>query len=194
MHKIQFGSPSLSCRGVQKALSDFEGCGDLETLPADIALRSDCAAQFLKHSPQGPISVTASDSLAVSRGEGLIVKLYVEGDELAALRGAACTVKTASNIILAMGAHPLVTRRTGIDPVECLRLLSTWRTCTFIAAESSVYLDIRRPVFDQLPLSRLSWNWKERSSAKITERTHAQRAKALHIRREGHHPQTPPVG
>src|SRR5262249_28808798 len=29
-------------------------------------------------------------------------------------------------------------------------------------------------------LSCLSWNWRERSSVKITERAHAKRAKALH--------------
>jgi hypothetical protein len=53
--------------------------------------------------------------------------------------------------VLAMEAHPLVTRRTGVDPVECLRLLSSWRAFTFIAAESGASLDIRTPVFDQLP-------------------------------------------
>src|SRR3989442_2230879 len=39
-------------------------------------------------------------------------------------------------------------------------------------------------------LSCLSWNWRERSSVKITERTHAKRAEALHCRREGWHPKT----
>ena len=37
-------------------------------------------------------------------------------------------------------------------------------------------------------LSCLSWNWRERSSVKITERAHAKRAKALHWGREGCHP------
>jgi hypothetical protein len=53
--------------------------------------------------------------------------------------------------VLAMEAHPLVNRRTGVDPVECLRLLSSWRAFTFIAAESGASLDIRTPVLDQLP-------------------------------------------
>src|SRR2546422_8082002 len=39
-------------------------------------------------------------------------------------------------------------------------------------------------------LSCLSWNWRERSSVKITERTHAKRAEALHCGREGWHPKT----
>src|SRR6266849_6502302 len=39
-------------------------------------------------------------------------------------------------------------------------------------------------------VSCLNWNWRERSSVKITERTHAKRAEALHCRREGWHPKT----
>jgi hypothetical protein len=50
-----------------------------------------------------------------------------------------------------MEAHPLVARRTGIDPIEYLRLLSTWRSFIFIAAENGASLDIKFPVFDQLP-------------------------------------------
>jgi hypothetical protein len=45
-----------------------------------------------------------------------------------------------------------------------------------------------------LPVSCLSWNWRGRSSVKITERTHEKRAKALHRRREGCHPEAAFVG
>src|SRR5882762_8764533 len=38
-------------------------------------------------------------------------------------------------------------------------------------------------------MSCLSWNWRGRSSVKITERTHEKRAKTLHRRREGGHPE-----
>ena len=37
----------------------------------------------------------------------------------------------------------------------------------------------------KLSVSCLSWNWRGRSSVKITERTHEKRAKTLHRRREG---------
>src|SRR5271170_1433912 len=60
--------------------------------------------------------------------------------------------------------------------------------------KQAVALTLLGQYAQEMEVSRLSWNWKERSSVKITERTLAQRAKALHIRREGHHPQTPPVG
>ncbi|MGA7791571.1 MAG: hypothetical protein WCA19_00945, partial [Candidatus Acidiferrales bacterium] len=43
-------------------------------------------------------------------------------------------------------------------------------------------------------LSCLSWNWRGRSSVKITERTHAKRAKTLHRRGEGGHSTTALVG
>src|SRR5258708_7504060 len=39
-------------------------------------------------------------------------------------------------------------------------------------------------------MSCLSWNWRGRSSVKITERTHAKRAKTLHRRGEGGHSTT----
>jgi len=43
-------------------------------------------------------------------------------------------------------------------------------------------------------VSCLSWNWRGRSSVKITERTHAKRAQALHGGREGCHPEAALVG
>ena len=43
-------------------------------------------------------------------------------------------------------------------------------------------------------LSCPSWNWRERSSVKITERAHAKRAKALHWGRESCHPKAALAG
>jgi FkbM family methyltransferase len=139
---------------IPRALADFQGNGILEIPSSDIDIDLrilDYAAQYLKRSPEGNISVTTIDSLAISPSESLILKLDIEGGELAALRGAARTVQTASNIVLTLEAHPLVTRRTGVDPIEYLRLLASWRTFTFVAAESGMSLDTKRPVFDQHP-------------------------------------------
>src|SRR5271166_3964730 len=41
----------------------------------------------------------------------------------------------------------------------------------------------------EVPVSCLSWNWRERSSVKITERTYEKREKALHRGREGSYPE-----
>jgi Tfp pilus assembly protein PilF len=50
------------------------------------------------------------------------------------------------------------------------------------------------PAFPVARVSCLSWNWRRRSSVKITERTYEKRAKALHWRREGCHPEATFVG
>jgi hypothetical protein len=42
----------------------------------------------------------------------------------------------------------------------------------------------------QIRVCCLSWNWRERSSVKITVRTHAKKTKALHRGRESSHPKT----
>jgi hypothetical protein len=42
-------------------------------------------------------------------------------------------------------------------------------------------------------LSRLSWNWRKRSFAKIAERTYEKRAQALRRRRESSHPEATPL-
>jgi hypothetical protein len=44
-----------------------------------------------------------------------------------------------------------------------------------------------------MPVSRLSWNWRKRSFAKIAERTYEKRAQALHRRRESHHSEETPL-
>lgn len=145
----------VAVQAIPKALADFEGFGDLEMPPANIAefseLALDHASRFITSSPSGLISVTTIDLSVAAPRENIVIKLDIEGGELAALRGAAHTVQSASNIIVAIEAHPLVTKRTGIDPVECLRLLSTWRNFSFIVAETGVPVNIKLPVFSQLP-------------------------------------------
>jgi hypothetical protein len=46
----------------------------------------------------------------------------------------------------------------------------------------------------KMRLSCLSWNWRERSSVKITEGTHEKRKKALHRRRKSSHLETALAG
>jgi hypothetical protein len=47
-------------------------------------------------------------------------------------------------------------------------------------------------------LSRLSWNWRKRSSVKITERTYEEGTEAFHTRRKSSHleaaSESPPGG
>ncbi len=83
--------------------------------------------------------------------ESLVIKVDVEGGELAVLRGAARTIAAAQNVILAIEAHPDVTARTGVDPVECLQLLSSFRTFRFNIGETGLELNTTQAVFEQIP-------------------------------------------
>jgi FkbM family methyltransferase len=153
------GRLSLSAEAIPKALGDFEGSGKLELPSAEIGELAefplDHAACFLTPSPEGSIPVTTVDSLSLAPGGSLIVKLDVEGGEWAALRGSANAIQSASRVVIVIEAHPLVTRRTGVDPVECLRLLASWRPFSFVAGETNTQVHINRPVFDQLPPTRV---------------------------------------
>lgn len=130
----------------KQAVSDFSGHGRL-CRPSG----GDYAAQYLESAPDGPINVTTIDSLSLPPGQNVVLKLDLEGGELAALRGAARTVKAADNIVIAIEAHPEVAKRTCVDPVECLRLLSTWRQFEFVAGETGTPIKTDRAIFDQLP-------------------------------------------
>jgi FkbM family methyltransferase len=153
--KYNFDRLHVSAEAIPKALADFEGFGRLRMPSQDIAELSewplDHAARFLEASPDGPIEVTSVDALAAPTGAGLILKLDIEGGELAAIRGASRTIAGAANMIVGIEANPLVSRRMGIDPVECLRLLAETRKFTFIVAETNKELSISLPVFEQVP-------------------------------------------
>jgi mannose-6-phosphate isomerase-like protein (cupin superfamily) len=66
--------------------------------------------------------------------------------------------------------------------------------CVFLPARKAHAFKIASPEIRMLVMSCLSWNWRGRSSVKITERTHEKRTKALHRRREGCHPEAALVG
>src|SRR6266481_5764391 len=74
--------------------------------------------------------------------------------------------------------------------VRSLKIISNM-SLIWLRIRTSSDLQIRLPKDD---LSCLSWNWRRRSSVKITERTHEKRAKTLHRRREGGHPEAALVG
>ena len=79
--------------------------------------------------------MTNIDSLNV-RGGNIAIKLDIEGGELNALKGAVETVTSAHECVITLEAHPMVARRTGQDPVECLRFLTALRPFHFIIAET----------------------------------------------------------
>lgn len=134
------------------AVSDFSGRATLERSPDDPSPH----ASFITAAVGGPIQVVRLDDLNLARDGTLILKLDIEGEELAALRGARSTLTAAEDFVVIFEAHRDVARRTGIDPVECLRLLAEIRPCEFQAAEfPAAALTCDRPFFEQLREARI---------------------------------------
>ena len=129
------------------AVSDFRGGGRLE------APRSDPSehAWYLVPDERGSIPVVKLDDFGFSPQGTLILKLDIEGGELAALRGAHDTLAAAEHWIVVFEAHRDVAARTGIDPIECLRFLRTIGPCgAFVAERPTVQLSDEVGLFDQV--------------------------------------------
>ena len=142
---------TVPAKGITSAVSSFIGTGRLET--PDYAFDDSCGRYLVPG--DGPIPVTTIDAIGV-RGGDVAIKVDVEGGELDVLKGAAGTVVSAENCVIAWEAHPLVARRTRRDPVECLRFLLSLRPFTFVVAETgqpatsteSLLVDGRKDVFN----------------------------------------------
>ncbi len=134
----------LPAEAVCLGVADFEGGARLVTPEG-----GDYAANYLQRSNEGPIRVTTLDAYQI-RGANVCLKIDVEGGEAAVLRGAAQTIQSAKSVVIGLEAHPKVCKRTGSDPVECLRLLQSWHPFEVVVSETGVSLDSSRPVFEQI--------------------------------------------
>jgi FkbM family methyltransferase len=140
--------PADALRG---AVSDFTGQGRLETPAYDDSAH----ASFLVRAADGEIPVFRIDDLGVAPGVRLVMKLDVEGEELAAIRGARATLERAAGFAVSFEAHEDVARRTGVDPIEAVRYLDEIRPCAVSISELPGHaLTTDRPFFDQVSLSR----------------------------------------
>lgn len=151
--KTNLGALSIPAEAMPCAVADFEGKGRLAAPDGPSAGSgdpADHAAFFIVPSADGSIPVTTIDAAAPSSTGSLVIKLDLEGGELAALRGAVNAIATASHVIVAIEAHPMVVQRTGIEPVECLRFLASLRPFRFMAGETRVPLTLDSPVFEQI--------------------------------------------
>lgn len=140
-------SLSVPAEVIHAGLSDFNGRGQLRSPEYD----SYHQARFVEPVAEGGFDVMTLDSLGL-QGQDLLIKIDVEGGELAVIRGARKTLATATGLIVAIEAHPLVARRTGIDPIVVLRELASIRSFHFTVCENpEANLDLSRPFFDQMP-------------------------------------------
>jgi FkbM family methyltransferase len=113
------------------ALSDFTGRGELRSPPYDATED----ARYLVPTPAGDIPVSRVDDLEVPAACSLVLKVDTEGAELQVLRGALRTLARVRAFAVAFEANPDVVDRTGVDPLECVRLLQAVRPCRVRVSE-----------------------------------------------------------
>lgn len=142
----------VPAQAIECALADFEGKGRLVAPDPrwTPGMETNHTQFFLEPAADGPVNVTAVDLLAYPESENVVMKLDLEGGELAALKGASRTISKAPNFVAAIEAHPDVTARTGIDPAECLQFLASLRPFRFTVSETGKTLDASLAVFKQI--------------------------------------------
>jgi FkbM family methyltransferase len=129
------------------ALADFNGTGELQSPSYD---NSD-HGRFIVPDETGGIPVMRVDDLNIDPGESLILKLDVEGAELDALRGAAATLRQASEFVVSFEAHPLVVERTGVEPVEVVKFVRSIKPCRVTVSDIRGFeMRTDRPFFSQI--------------------------------------------
>jgi FkbM family methyltransferase len=132
-------------RALNSAVSDFAGRGVLRAP----AYHPEEHGRYLVPDAAGDIDVVTIDSLGI-RAENVMLKMDVEGSELAALRGAQETIRNATRIVIALEAHPLVSARTHIDPIEYIKFLTSLRPFRFSIAENGQEIGAEDKLFGQL--------------------------------------------
>lgn len=145
----------ISSEVVHAAVSDFVGTANLVQPTYDVSPH----AKHIDRSG-GETNVVTIDSLGIPGDRSLLLKIDVEGEELATLRGAALTLRKAPRFIIQIEAHVDVVERNGIDPMEAVRFVNGIRPVDLLVVHDTKRLDIRldldRPFFDQQPLYRSS--------------------------------------
>lgn len=131
-----------------QAVGNWNGRASL-IQPAD----SDSAhAAFIEKNTNGDIEVTRIDDILDQDGHGIILKIDVEGGELAVIEGAEKLLAAAPFFIILVEAHFDVAERTGQDPCVILRKIREISDAQFRVAElPDVTINPDVNFFDQVP-------------------------------------------
>lgn len=106
---------------------------------------------FLVPDVSGSISIIRIDDLPLAVDHGIVIKIDVEGAELAVLQGAAEHLRKAPYFVVLFEAHEDVVKRTGIDPIACIRFLNALRPCGWsLSAGVAGELNLDEAFFDQV--------------------------------------------
>lgn len=129
------------------AVGSFTGKGRLMSPEHDKSAH----AMYIEPYDSGDIAVQRIDDLALPAGSSVVIKIDVEGSEVAVVEGALRTIRDASACIVAFEAHPLVAERCG-DPSNVMRALRSVRSDFTFTVDKvpSLVLDPNRPVFEQI--------------------------------------------
>jgi FkbM family methyltransferase len=130
------------------AVADFPGRGVLRSPSGED--RSD-HSKYVVEAPGGDVPVIRVDDLRIEPDASVILKLDVEGAELAAVRGALGTLRAAREFAVSFEAHPRVVERTGVEPTEIIGLIQSVRDCRVTVSDvPAMEVTTDRPFFAQV--------------------------------------------
>lgn len=128
------------------AVGEATGRGRLETPATD---RSPHAC-YVVPDARGSFDIARLDDLCPARGNNVVLKLDVEGEELPALRSAAALLRAAPAFVLCVEFHRAVMERRGITARDIFDYVDTIRPTAWFDAEAmSLRIDPARSVFEQ---------------------------------------------
>jgi FkbM family methyltransferase len=138
----------VPAEAIRAAVADFSGRGVLQSPSGEDG--SD-HSKYLVEAPGGDVPVMRVDDLGIEEDASVILKLDVEGAELAAVRGALGTLRAAREFAVSFEAHPQVVDRTGVEPTDIIRLIDSVRHCRVTVSDvPGMEVTTDRPFFAQV--------------------------------------------
>jgi FkbM family methyltransferase len=149
--RLNLTAMSCAARAEEAGVGAVAGRGSLQSPQHDMSDH----ARFVVSGAEGDFPIVRIDDFKIADGRDLVLKIDVEGGEQDVLQGAKRVLERARDFIIAFEAHPVQTERTGVDPVEMIRLIDGIRPCAISVAEfPDIKVSTDRPFFDQVKTRR----------------------------------------